>query len=207
MGLLLQRVLIGVWHRLTSFLIRWYLWCKISSSCHVEPSVELFPSTRLSNLSGKDGGIRIGAGSVLRGELLTFPDDGKIEMGESCYLGENSHIWSAKSICIGNRVLIAHDVDIFDNTTHPVDDAEARHRQFIAIRTLGHPGGVDLNARPVVIKDDVWIAAKSIILPGVTIEEGAVVGAGSVVTKDVSPYTLVAGNPACPVRVLKVPRR
>jgi maltose O-acetyltransferase len=48
----------------------------------------------------------------------------------------------------------------------------------------------------VRIGDRVWIAYRAIILPGVTIGEGAVVGAGSVVTKDVEPYTIVAGNPA-----------
>lgn len=51
-------------------------------------------------------------------------------------------------------------------------------------------------ARPICVKDNVWIAANVVILPGVIIGEGAVVGAGSVVTKDVAPFTLVAGNPA-----------
>lgn len=204
---LLQRVLFGVWRRLMTPFVRWYVRSRVSPSCQIEPSVELFPSTRISNLSDKDGGIRVGAGSVLRGELLTFPGNGEIQIGEYCYLGENARVWSAESIRIGDRVLIAHDVDIADNTTHPVDDAEARHKQFMAIRTLGHPKGLNLNARPVVIENDVWIAAKSIILPGVTIGEGAVVGAGSVVTKDIPPYTLAAGNPARPIRALKVPER
>ncbi|MEL7355047.1 MAG: DapH/DapD/GlmU-related protein [Cyanobacteria bacterium J06560_6] len=52
----------------------------------------------------------------------------------------------------------------------------------------------------IVIGDRAWIAYRAIILPGVTIGEGAVVGAGSVVTKDVEPYTIVAGNPA---RIIK----
>ncbi|MEH7581800.1 DapH/DapD/GlmU-related protein, partial [Priestia megaterium] len=49
---------------------------------------------------------------------------------------------------------------------------------------------------PVIIEDRVWIGARCIILPGVTIGKGATVGAGAVVTKDVPPYTVVAGNPA-----------
>lgn len=52
----------------------------------------------------------------------------------------------------------------------------------------------------IVIENDVWIGSKSIIMSGVQISSGAVVGAGSVVTKDVSPYSIVAGNPA---RVVK----
>ena len=55
-------------------------------------------------------------------------------------------------------------------------------------------------ARPIVIGDNVWIAANVVVLPGVTIGDGAVIGAGSVVTKDVAPFTLAAGNPARKIR-------
>jgi acetyltransferase-like isoleucine patch superfamily enzyme len=67
------------------------------------------------------------------------------------------------------------------------------------ILTLGHdPQSPEFADRggDVIIGDRVWIAYRAIILPGVTIGEGAVIGAGSVVTKDVPPYTIVAGNPA-----------
>ena len=68
-----------------------------------------------------------------------------------------------------------------------------------AILTLGHdPQSPDFTDRggDVIIGNRVWIAYRAIILPGITIGEGAVVGAGAVVTKDVEPYTIVAGNPA-----------
>jgi len=55
--------------------------------------------------------------------------------------------------------------------------------------------------KPVVIEDDVWIAARSIILPGVTIGKGAVIAAGAVVTKDVPPYTVVGGVPARKIKL------
>ena len=54
--------------------------------------------------------------------------------------------------------------------------------------------------KDIVIEDDVWIGTRCIILKGVTIHEGAIVGAGSIVTKDVPPYTIVAGNPAKVIR-------
>ena len=54
----------------------------------------------------------------------------------------------------------------------------------------------DLITKPITIKDNVWVATGAIVLPGVTIGEGAVVAAGSVVTKDVEPWTVVGGNPA-----------
>jgi len=57
-------------------------------------------------------------------------------------------------------------------------------------------------AQPVTIGDHVWIGTRALILPGVTIGDGAVVGAGSVVTKDVLPNGVVAGNPARLLRIL-----
>ena len=54
----------------------------------------------------------------------------------------------------------------------------------------------NLVTRPITINDNVWIATGAIVLPGVTIGEGAVVAAGAVVTKDVEPWSVVAGNPA-----------
>src|SRR3989338_3603138 len=56
--------------------------------------------------------------------------------------------------------------------------------------------GMETKLPPIVVGDDVWIGEKAIILKSVTIGEGAVVGAGSVVTKDVPPYSIVVGNPA-----------
>lgn len=61
--------------------------------------------------------------------------------------------------------------------------------------------------RQVIIGKGAWIATHAVILPGVTIGEGAIVGAGAVVSKDVPPYTIVAGNPARPVQDLQKPKK
>jgi acetyltransferase-like isoleucine patch superfamily enzyme len=99
------------------------------------------------------------------------------------------------AVTIGNRVLISHNVFIVDNQTHPVN-AETRHHQFKAKFGFPFPQNMDLEEKPIVIEDDVWIAANSIILRGVHIGKGAIVGAGAVVTKNVPAGKLVAGNPA-----------
>jgi acetyltransferase-like isoleucine patch superfamily enzyme len=150
---------------------------------------------------GERGCIVVGPNTHIRGELLTFPG-GRIALGEFCYVGEQTRIWAAESVSIGNRVLIAHLCTIVDNTTHPLD-AAARHAHFRTIVSRGHVPGVDLSPRAVRIEDDAWIACNVVILRGVTIGHGAVVGAGSVVTKDVPPYCLVAGNPAAAIRSLQ----
>lgn len=145
--------------------------------------------------------IRIGDYCHIRGELLLFGHDGQIEVGNYCYVGLNTFIWSAKNIIIGNRVLISHNCNIFDNDTHPLDPVE-RHRQFVEIITSGHPKKIEIPSAEVNIADDVLIAANSTILKGVQIGQGAIIGAGSVVTKSVPPFTIVAGNPATVIGVV-----
>lgn len=150
--------------------------------------------------------IKIGANTHIKGEILTFSGNGKVEIGEYCFIGEQSHIWSAKSIVIGDRVLISHNVNIFDNATHPIS-ALARHEQFKSIITSGHPPNLNLSECSIVIGNDVLIGCMSIVLKGVTIGDGAVIGAGSVVTKNVPPYTIVAGNPAKVIREIAADER
>ena len=145
--------------------------------------------------------IRIGARSIVDGDLLTFAHGGRIAVGEWCYIGEGSRVWSAGQINIGDRVMISHNVNIFDSLTHPVDHI-LRHRHFRAIATTGHPRQIDLGERPVRIEDDAWIAAGAVVLRGVTVGKAAIVGAGAVVTHDVPPFAIVAGNPARVIRYL-----
>jgi acetyltransferase-like isoleucine patch superfamily enzyme len=91
-------------------------------------------------------------------------------------------ISSAKSITIGNNVLLGSGCLVTDNDAHPVDPAE---------RTAGG-GGV---SKPVIIEDDVFVGARALVLKGVTIGQGSVIGAGTVITKSVAPYSVVVGNP------------
>jgi len=159
--------------------------------------------SRIQNLSGKRENIKIGDNTFIRGELLLFAHGGNIAIGNWCYVGENSKIWSAKKITIGNYVLISHNVNIHDNNAHSLD-ADKRKKQYEEILTIGHPkeGEQYLNEKEIVIHDHVWIGFNAIILKGVTIGEGAVIAAGSLVTKDVEPWTVVAGNPAKVIRYL-----
>jgi acetyltransferase-like isoleucine patch superfamily enzyme len=166
----------------------------------------LYDSARIVNNLPNSSAIEIGAHSHIRGELLTFGHGGRIVMGQFCYVGEHSHIWSARQIQIGNRVLISHNVNIFDSLTHPID-AAARHRQFKGIISTGHPKDADLSEDPVKIEDDVWIGCMSVVLKGVTIGNAAVIGAGSVVANDVPPYTVAAGNPAKIIREIPIKER
>lgn len=103
-------------------------------------------------------------------------------LGDNSGIGKNSVI--ADGVVIGNDVMMGPECYIY-----------TRNHSFSSIekpmRLQGYKEG-----RPVVIEDDVWIGARVTILPGVRISKGAVIGAASVVTKDVPQYAVVGGNPA-----------
>lgn len=104
-----------------------------------------------------------------------------VEIGEYGSIGDRTQIHCGNKVKIGNYVLISWDVNIIENDYHS-------------------PGGGLPEPRPITIEDEVWIGARCIITKGVTIGKGSIIGSGAVVTKNVPPYSLAAGNPA---RVIK----
>lgn len=169
------------------------------ATCRLRQDAVLGSRARIRNILGDADKIVIGKHSLIQGELLTFAHGGEIKIGEWCYVGEGTRIWSAASIEIGNRVLISHSANIFDNLTHPLR-ATARHEQIRQIFTRGHPRDISLDESPVRIGDDAWIGAGAMVLRGVTVGKGGIVAAGAVVTKDVPAFSIVAGNPAVLIR-------
>ena len=106
-------------------------------------------------------------------------------------------------VFVGDRVLIAHNVNIFDNDTHPTSSAERRRDAELIFASGVREDFTSLAVRPVHIGDDAWIGCNACVLKGVAIGNGAIIGAGSVVTKDVPDYCVAAGNPAKVVKKLK----
>lgn len=173
------------------------------SQALVHPSARFIHGAQVYNIVGDKNAIRVGANTIVAGHLLTFKHGGEIEIGDWCYIGENSRIWSAKLVSIGSRVLISHGVNIHDTNSHSLN-AHERHQHFVLIATVGHPESVpNLFSAPVVIEDDAWIGCNAILLKGVRIGRESIVAAGSVVTKDVPEKVVVAGNPARVIRKLE----
>ena len=146
----------------------------------------------IENNEGNRENIRVGDHSHIRGRLLTYGHGGRISIGNWCYVGARSELWSMESISIGDRVLIAHEVNIHDGTAHS-RDARERHEHFRRILETGHPRTATqlpgLASGPIVIEDDVWISFGVAILRGVRIGAGSIIAAGSIVTHDVPPGT------------------
>lgn len=122
-------------------------------------------------------GAKIGCRSVVMSSCRIW-QPWQLEMGNYSCLGERVDCYSVDRIVIGNRVVVS-DGAYLCGASHDITSPT-----------------MELIHKPIILGDDSWVAARAIILPGVTVGEGAVVGAGSVVTRDVAPWTVVAGNPA-----------
>ncbi len=177
-----------------------------SPAAGIHATAVLYPTASLQFQGRPKTDIVVGADSHIRGELLLFGHGGRITIGTYCYVGEGTRIWSSCEVSIADRVLISHLCTIMDNLTHPVSPSQ-RHAQFKAIVKSGHPPDLGLGERPIRIEEDALVGCQSVILRGVTIGRGAIVGAGSVVTRDVPAYTIVAGNPARHLRDLTTEER
>jgi maltose O-acetyltransferase len=166
-------------------------------ACDAHCTAILFPDSSITNQRNIRELIQIGARTASRGECIVFHPSGNIKIGSYCYLGDHSRIWSAIGITIGDRVLISHSVNIHDHNAHPISAAQ-RHVQAKEILC---GSGFDrvmtgVGMARIVIEDDVWIGFNATILKGVTIGKGAIIGATTVITKDVPPYAIMVGNPA-----------
>jgi len=130
-----------------------------------------------------------GSGVVIKNPVTTYASD-KIEIGNSVCIGEYSVLRGNGGLIIGDETMIAANVSIITRG-HPTD--LPRRDSSLS------PYIID---KKVIIRKNVWIGVGAIILPGVTIGEGAMVAAGSVVCKDVEPKSLVGGVPAKFIRYL-----
>ena len=155
-----------------------------------------FRMEQLPYLSGR-GAITIGGGVRLSGKpSFTFSNrhrpDPRLVVGDGTFLGHGCALGAADSVEIGKRCLVAAGTIIRDFDGHPVDAAR---------RAGGEPTPSE-GIRPIIIGDDVWLGARAMVLKGVTIGDRSVVAAGAVVTADVPPDVVVAGNPARVVKEL-----
>lgn len=166
----------------------------LAQNARIGANVFISTNSAISNNRNDASKIEIGEGTRIMGDLFTFHHGGEIKIGSDCFVGQHSKIWSAKGISIGNRVLIAHNVNIHDNISHPID-WKLRHEEYVKFSATGIHKEVDLKGEEIIIEDDVWLGFNSTILKGVRIGRGAIIGAGSLVVKDVEPWTVNVGNP------------
>ena len=175
------------------------VWDRFLALSSIDPSALLGPLAWIENLSGDSTRVAIGAHCALRG-LIRVEPTGSLVIGSHCYVGDDTLISVNTSVAIGNDVAIAHGVQIFDNTSHPIDWQE-RQKHTRGILT-GSGSDARFPGRPVVIGDNVWLGTNCLVRAGVTIGARAIVSALALVTEDVPADVIVAGNPAQVVKRL-----
>jgi galactoside O-acetyltransferase len=141
--------------------------------------------------------LKIGDSSMVEGALIFDREGAHIQIGERTFIGGSSII-SAEKVIVGDDVLISWGCTVVDHNSHASSWHDRSHD--VMDWMSGKKVWTHVERQPVTIESKAWIGFNVIILKGVTIGEGAIVGAGSVVTKDVPPYTIVGGNPARVIR-------
>jgi acetyltransferase-like isoleucine patch superfamily enzyme len=170
------------------------------------PNVTAGPGNRLAavRLGGRGGNkcaIHIGDDNDLGGLWLIHEQDAEIRIGSRSELTDGCDIDVVESLTLGDDVLVAAQVYIADHDSHH-PDWEVRSKDHYA-RREGRKDWSVVPRAPVKIEDKAWIGRRAMVLKGVTIGEGAIVAAGSVVTRDVAPWTVVAGVPAAEIKKLE----
>ncbi len=170
----------------------------------IDSTAHMVQSFNIINLQNDKTKITIGKKSSLRGEIFLFQHGGNVTIGDYVLFGPYSRIWSSCKITIGNHVLISHNVNIHDNDSHPTDSVLRQKQSTLQLEPLAILNSeFNVSEKPIIIEDNVWICFNAVILKGVTIGKGAIVAASAVVTEDVPPFTVVAGNPARVIKHLK----
>lgn len=156
---------------------------------------------RANCVADEVGHISIGKRCLIYGTLQS-QGKGEISIGDYTTLYERTLVGAVCSVKIGNCVVISNHVHIFDNNNHPTDP-----NVRCEMCKQGFHGDAwrweHSDFAPVVIEDNVWIGEYAAIMKGVRIGRGSIVASHAVVTKDVPPYSIAAGNPARIVKKLE----
>jgi acetyltransferase-like isoleucine patch superfamily enzyme len=147
--------------------------------------------------------LSVGEDSIVHADISFEETGGKIQIGNRTFIGR-SHLICYRSLVIGDDVIMSWGVTIVDHDSHSIDWMDRRNdvREWGA----GQKNWERIAHAPVVVSDRAWIGFNVSVLKGVTIGEGSVIGACSVVTRDVPPYTLAVGSPARVIRPLSSPQ-
>lgn len=144
----------------------------------------------------------VGDDCMLDCEVIFESSSGSITIGNRCYIG-GSNLICRSSIVFEDNVFVAWGTYFYDHDSHSIDyrdrenDIKAQLQDYRAGRDfIENKNWSVVNTKPIKVCSNSWIGMNCIILKGVCIGKGAIVGAGSVVTKDVAPWTIVGGNPA-----------
>jgi acetyltransferase-like isoleucine patch superfamily enzyme len=186
--------------------IRYWNLLKLKRHIKVGDSTILLKCVRVNILSDMNKTdikrVIIGNGCMMGCVITLVNDYSKIKIGDRVFIGDRTSLNCINSIIIGDDVMISWGCTIIDNNSHSVISSERINdvvdwkRGFEEGYSNKYKNWTVVKNAPIIIKNKAWIGFNSIILKGVTIGEGAIIAAGSVVAKDVPDYAIAGGNPA-----------
>jgi galactoside O-acetyltransferase len=152
---------------------------------------------RLKHVSGNL--LSVGEDSIIHADISFEESGGHIQIGSRTFVGR-SDLVCYRSLVIGDDVIMSWGITVVDHDSHSTE--WAKRRNDVRDWGKGRKNWEHIAHAPVVVGNKAWVGFNVSILKGVTIGEGAVIGACSVVTCDIPPYSVAVGNPAKVVRSL-----
>ena len=167
----------------------------------VAPSADIL----LSRIrGGTDCSLIVDADSHIRAHIAFQRAGARVHIGARTFIGKASII-AATEVSIGDDVLISWGVTVVDHNSHSIRYTERAND--VVDWSAGRKNWANVKSKPVCVQSKAWIGFDASILSGVTVGTGAIIGACAVVTRDVPPWTIWAGNPARMIRELSEDER
>ncbi len=189
---LIKKILYSFWNR------------KARKQCSIGEDIHFIGRVSVLN-SGNKENIIIGNHGYISASFQCLCG-GKIKVGDHIYIGSGTVFQAKESIEIGDNVIISNDVLVVDNNSHPTSPTFRLEMSSCANYMQDERWTWKYaDSKPIRIEDNVWIGKNAVIMKGVTVGKGAIVALRAVVTHDVPPYAIVAGNPARVVKTIQEP--
>lgn len=140
--------------------------------------------------------IVIGDDCLLEGTIILYNNNARVSIGNRTFIGKDTTFYCYDNIEIGDDIMFSWGITVMDTNAHSLKWEERKNDVINWKKGSSYKDWTHVAFKKITIHNKAWIGFNSIILKGVEIGEGAVVAAGSVVTKNVQPFTIVGGNPA-----------
>lgn len=185
-----------------SHFITWYNTKKLLKRCQSGRNVRFSSRSKIYLQDGASSKQIVLDDEVWLYGRIILQSNGLCKLGKYVKIGNSTTIQCVNKVDIGDYTIVADNVVITDNNNHPISPS---YRREWAVKYSESSLSLWKHSvsKPTIIEQNVWIGANSRICKGVRIGEGSIVAAGSIVTKDVPPFSIVAGNPARVVKTIQ----
>jgi acetyltransferase-like isoleucine patch superfamily enzyme len=164
---------------------------KFGNNCQLE-------GLRISVINPMNGHLNISIGNdcYLTCHIILNSPTSQVTIGDGVFIGPDTTLFCYEKIMFDNDIMVSWGCTFIDTNAHSLNSSERESDVRDWIKGPQYKNWSVVKSSPVHIKSKSWIGFNSIITKGVTLEEGTVVGCGSVITKSTNPYSVYAGNPA-----------